>query len=171
MIIDVVYAWRCFVFLCQNFVILSCVWRLFVNLRCVFSLFRHSAWRLFVISSFRVACFRYFVVSRCVISLFRLFAWRYFVISLFCVALFRGKKTKDEMAQISHHTKPIHISSVYTPPNSSVQWLNDFSLQVENAASQNDEIYLLGDFNINLLSDETQIDYGLIHLKHLTFRS
>ena len=54
------------------------------------------------------------------------------------------------------NTKPILISSVYRPPNSSVQRLNDFSLQVENAASQTDEIYFLGDFNINLLSDETQ---------------
>ena len=54
------------------------------------------------------------------------------------------------------NTKPILISSVYRLPNSSVQWLNDFSLQVENAASQTDEIYFLGDFNINLLSDETQ---------------
>ena len=54
------------------------------------------------------------------------------------------------------NTKLILISSVYRPPNSSVQWLNDLSLQVENAASQTDEIYFLGDFNINLLSDETQ---------------
>ena len=53
-------------------------------------------------------------------------------------------------------TKPILISSAYRPPNSSVQGLNDFSLQVENAASQTDEINFLGDFNINLLSDETQ---------------
>ena len=55
----------------------------------VFSLFRLFAWRLFVISSFRLASFRYFVFSPGVFSLFRLFAWRFFVISSFRVASFR----------------------------------------------------------------------------------
>ena len=55
----------------------------------VFSLFRLFAWRLFVISSFRLASFRYFVFSLGVFSLFRLFAWRLFVISSFRVAFFR----------------------------------------------------------------------------------
>ena len=63
----------------STFRYLSCVWRLFVILRGVFSLFRHFAWRLFVISSFSVALF----------LLFRYFALRYFVISSFHVALFR----------------------------------------------------------------------------------
>ena len=55
----------------------------------VFSLFRLFAWRLFVISSFRLASFRYFVFSLGVFPLFRLFAWRLFVISSFRVAFFR----------------------------------------------------------------------------------
>ena len=81
----------------------------------VFSLFRHFAWRLFVISSFRMASFRYFVFSLGVFSLFRLFAWRLFVISSFRVAFFRlfawrsGKakrrnnaRRKDEITKKRH---------------------------------------------------------------------
>ena len=37
-----------------------------------------------------------------------------------------------------------------------MQWLNEFSLQVEKATTAADEIYFLGDFNINLLSDDAQ---------------
>ena len=55
----------------------------------VFSLFRLFAWRIFVISSFRLASFRYFVFSLGVFSLFRLFAWRLFVILSFRMAFFR----------------------------------------------------------------------------------
>ena len=36
-----------------------------------------------------------------------------------------------------------------------MQWINEFSLKIEKAASAADEIHFLGDFNINLLS-ETQ---------------
>ena len=65
----------------------------------VFSLFRLFAWRLFVISSFRLASFRYFVFLRGVFSLFRLFAWRFFVFSLGVLAgrideITPGEKTK-----------------------------------------------------------------------------
>ena len=66
---------------------------------CLASKFRLFAWRLFVISSFRLASFQYFVFSPGVFSffvfspgvfsLFRLFAWRFFVISSFRVASFR----------------------------------------------------------------------------------
>ena len=54
----------------------------------VYSLFRLFAWRLFVISSFRLASFRYFVFSPGVFSLFRIFAWRLFVISYFLHGVF-----------------------------------------------------------------------------------
>ena len=54
------------------------------------------------------------------------------------------------------NTKPILIGSIYRPPNSSVQWIKAFSLQTEKAVSAADEIYFLEDFNINLLSDDTQ---------------
>ena len=37
-----------------------------------------------------------------------------------------------------------------------MQWIKEFSLQIEKARSAADEIYFLGDFNINLLSDDTQ---------------
>ena len=56
---------------------------------CLASKFRLFAWRLFVISSFRLASFRYFAFSPGVFSLFRLFAWRLFVISSFRLASFR----------------------------------------------------------------------------------
>ena len=49
------------------------------------------------------------------------------------------------------NTKPILIGSIYRPPSSS-----EFSLQIEKAISSADEIYFLGDFNINLLSDGAQ---------------
>ena len=54
------------------------------------------------------------------------------------------------------NTKPILIGSIYRPPSSSIQWINEFSLQIEKAASAADEIYFLEDFNINFLSDDTQ---------------
>ena len=37
-----------------------------------------------------------------------------------------------------------------------MQWINKCSFQIEKAASAVDETHFLGDFNINLLSDETQ---------------
>ena len=106
----------------SNSVILSCVWRLFVILRGVFSLFRHFAWRLFVFLSFRVAFFRYFVISCCVISSFRLFAWRYFVNSLFCVALFRGKKTKRRNGtnQPPYQPAPVYRLEIFVIDNFNV---------------------------------------------------
>ena len=45
---------------------------------------------------------------------------------------------------------------VYRPPSSSVQWINEFPLPTEKAASIIDEIHCLGDFNINLLGEDTQ---------------
>ena len=48
------------------------------------------------------------------------------------------------------------ISSVYRPPSSSAQWINQLSLQTEKAASTTDEINCLGYFNINLLGKDTQ---------------
>ena len=61
----------------------------FCPLNFVFSPGVFSLFRLFVISSFRLASFRYFVFSPGIFSLFRLFAWRFFVISSFRVASFR----------------------------------------------------------------------------------
>ena len=46
-----------------------------------------------------------------------------------------------------------------------MQCINEFSLQIEKAASAADEIYFLGDFNIN------RVEHGLIPLKHLIFNS
>ena len=66
----------------RYFVFSPGVFRYFVFSPDVFSLFRLFAWRLFVISSFRLAFSRYFVFSRDVFSLFRLFEWRFFVFSL-----------------------------------------------------------------------------------------
>ena len=37
-----------------------------------------------------------------------------------------------------------------------MQWINEFSLQIEKAASAANEIHFLEDFNINLLGDDTQ---------------
>ena len=54
------------------------------------------------------------------------------------------------------NTKPFLIGSVYRPPNACARWIKDFSNQVEKAASLAEEIHFLGDFNINLLSDDEQ---------------
>ena len=59
--------------------------------------------------------------------------------------------------QLKKH-KTFLIRSVYRPPSSHVQLINEFSLQIEKAASTADEIHFLGDFNINLPSDETQTE-------------
>ena len=37
-----------------------------------------------------------------------------------------------------------------------MQWINEFSLQIEKATSAADEIFFLGDFSINLLSDDAR---------------
>ena len=54
------------------------------------------------------------------------------------------------------NTKPFLIGSVYRPPNTCARWIKDFTSQVEKAASLAEEIHFLGDFNINLLSDDEQ---------------
>ena len=53
------------------------------------------------------------------------------------------------------HTKPILINSVYRPPSASRQWLQVFSDNLENITTAENEIYVMGDINVDLSNQET----------------
>ena len=47
------------------------------------------------------------------------------------------------------HTKSFLVCSVYRPPSSTADWSDIFSSQIERSLASNNEIYLMGDFNID----------------------
>ena len=49
------------------------------------------------------------------------------------------------------NTKPILISTWYTPPNSNTKWLDGFEFFLQNVDNENIETVITGDFNIDLL--------------------
>ena len=48
------------------------------------------------------------------------------------------------------NNKPFLICSVYRPPSSHAEWCELFSKQIERASSHSEEIYILGDINIDI---------------------
>ena len=50
------------------------------------------------------------------------------------------------------HIKPIRICFLYRNPSEHVDWMNHFSLMMENALEDSFEIMILGDFNLDLFS-------------------
>ena len=48
------------------------------------------------------------------------------------------------------NAKSFLICSVYRPPSSTADWPDIFSRQIEMSLSSNNEIYLIGDFNIDI---------------------
>ena len=48
------------------------------------------------------------------------------------------------------NSKPFLICSFYRPPSSPIEWYEKFSMQIEKSLSLTDEIYLMGDINVDL---------------------
>ena len=48
------------------------------------------------------------------------------------------------------NSKSFLVCSVYRPPSSKADWLENISKQIESATSKSSEIYLMGDFNISI---------------------
>ena len=48
------------------------------------------------------------------------------------------------------HTNSFLVCSVYRPPSSTAEWSEIFSRQIEKSLAFTDEIYLMGDFNIDI---------------------
>ncbi|MCU7800728.1 MAG: hypothetical protein KZQ70_11410 [gamma proteobacterium symbiont of Lucinoma myriamae] len=60
------------------------------------------------------------------------------------------------------NSKPFLVAHVYRPPNSNVHWNDLFEASLEKAFEQELEIYVLGDFNRDLLSEHVKkswLDY------------
>lgn len=51
------------------------------------------------------------------------------------------------------HLKPILVGCCYRAPNSNIQYLNDLCTMMDTTTEENRELYLLGDLNIDWLSD------------------
>ena len=52
------------------------------------------------------------------------------------------------------NSNPFLICSVYRPPSAKTEWFEKFSKQIEDAACDVSEIYLMGDFNIDICNGE-----------------
>ena len=52
------------------------------------------------------------------------------------------------------HSKSFLVGHLYRPPNSTIQWNEIFEESLENVLKEEKEIYLLGDFNRNLLNNQ-----------------
>jgi len=50
------------------------------------------------------------------------------------------------------HNKPIFVCLIYRPPSAAVQCRALFALQLDKVANLENEKFILGDFNINLLA-------------------
>ena len=51
--------------------------------------------------------------------------------------------------KLGHTTKSFLFCSVYRPPSSKSEWIDTFCLQIENLLILNNEIYIVGDLNID----------------------
>ncbi|MEW8548505.1 MAG: endonuclease/exonuclease/phosphatase family protein, partial [Candidatus Thiodiazotropha sp.] len=52
------------------------------------------------------------------------------------------------------HSKSFFVGQLYRPPNSTIQWNEIFEESLENVLKEEKEIYLLGDFNRDLLNNQ-----------------
>ena len=57
--------------------------------------------------------------------------------------------------------KPFLLAYTYRPPSSTQGWTVDFEQGLENLYSENKEIILIGDLNINLLDTSTSVQNWL----------
>ena len=63
------------------------------------------------------------------------------------------------------NSKSFLVCSVYRPPSAKTDWLEQFSKQIESATSTFSEIYLMGDFNINI--DTSNGEYTNLNWKNI----
>ena len=54
------------------------------------------------------------------------------------------------------NSKPLSVCSVYRPPSSKAEWFESFSKQIEKALSISDEIYIMGDINVDFKNNDLQ---------------
>lgn len=54
------------------------------------------------------------------------------------------------------NSKPFLVCSVYRPPSSTSVWFDSFSKEIEKAFSFSDEVYIMGDINIDFKNNELQ---------------
>ena len=47
------------------------------------------------------------------------------------------------------NSKPLLVCSVDRPPSSKAEWFESFSKQIEKASSISDEIFIMGDINVD----------------------
>ena len=64
------------------------------------------------------------------------------------------------------HTKPILINSIYRPPSAPKQWLEMFSDNLENITTADNEVYIMGDINVDISRQETS-NKSLRHILEL----
>ena len=57
-------------------------------------------------------------------------------------------------------SKSFHVCKIYRPPHSTVQWNPIFEVCMENVLKEEKELYLMGDFNRDLLNVQIKI-HGL----------
>ena len=80
---------------------------------------------------------------------------------LFQIVTQATRETTESKTLIDHiyancpeNVKPVLVDNLYWPPNSSIQWNDFFENCLEKVLKEEKEIYLLGDFNRDLLSNQ-----------------
>ena len=64
------------------------------------------------------------------------------------------------------NSKPLLVCSVYRPPSSKAEWFESFSKQIEKALSITDEIYIMGDINVDFKNNDLQNNLGNMSLNY-----
>ena len=56
------------------------------------------------------------------------------------------------------NTRPIFLCSVYRPPSSTVNWIDGFSCQLDKVTTLDNEVYIMGDLNIDFNTENHSPD-------------
>ena len=64
------------------------------------------------------------------------------------------------------NSKPFLLCSVYRPPSSPAEWYDYFSTQIDKSHAITEEIYIMGDLNVNV--DSQNATLTCIKWKHIT---
>ena len=65
-----------------------------------------------------------------------------------------------------NNSKSFLVCNVYRPPDSSVEWYDNFESQLDKASQLKLDIIILGDFNVNLLDKKSNPKFMNIFIKH-----
>ena len=63
------------------------------------------------------------------------------------------------------NSKPFLLCSVYRPPSATNDWFEKFALQIENSLSNCNEVYIMGDINIDIKMEVSPMLHGKKSLK------